>query len=151
YRAVFTGGCGSATSDAIALDIAAPAVTVDPTDVGACLGAAGALSAAATYASTVQWEASSDGGVTFAPVAGATQATYAFTVSAANVGLAYRAVFTGPCGTATSRAAFIREAAAPAIATQPADVTACAGDLATFSAAASGFGAQQWQASADGG
>lgn len=55
-----------------------------------------------------QWEVSTDGGVTYNPIAGATSAIFGITgaTSALN-GRLYRCVITGTCGTVTSNAASI--------------------------------------------
>ena len=53
-------------------------------------------------APTVQWQVSTDGGVTFTDVAGATSGTLTFTTAAGQSGNQYQAVFTNSAGTATS-------------------------------------------------
>ena len=54
---------------------------------------------------TVQWEVSTNGGATFAPIAGATAATYTFTTALSNSGNQYEAVFTNSAGSATTTSA----------------------------------------------
>ena len=51
---------------------------------------------------TVQWQVSTDAGVTFSDLSGATSTTLTFTTTQNENGYAYRAVFTNSAGTATS-------------------------------------------------
>lgn len=54
---------------------------------------------------TVQWQLSTDDGVTFTDIDGATSTTYSFTATEDQTGDEYRAVFTNSQGTATTTAA----------------------------------------------
>lgn len=87
---------------------AAPVVLTQPTDSSVDSGASATFVSAASGspAPTVQWQMSSDGGVTFVTIVGAIAATYVApdTVLGDN-GNRFRAVFTNPSGTATSAAA----------------------------------------------
>jgi len=62
---------------------------------------------------TVQWQVSTDGGVTFSNVSGATSTTLSFTTSLSQNGNRYRAVFTNTAGTATTTAATLTVNATP--------------------------------------
>jgi hypothetical protein len=62
-------------------------------------------SASGTPAPTVQWQVSTDGGATFANIAGATSNTLSVTASVAVRNNKYRAVFTNACGTEPTSAA----------------------------------------------
>jgi hypothetical protein len=104
----------------------------------------------------VQWEVSTNGGDTFAPVSGATATTYAFAASASQNGDEFEAVFTNSVGTATTTAATLTVSvptAAPVVTSDPSSVATAAGDTASFSAAATGTPAPtvQWEVSSNGG
>ncbi len=110
YRAVFTNSFGSATTTAATLTVtvtAAPVVTTNPANQAVSAGQTATFTAAATGspAPTVQWQVSTDGGSTFANIAGATSTTLSFTAGTGESGDEYRAVFTNASGTATTTAA----------------------------------------------
>ena len=80
FRAVFTNSCGSVNTSAATLTVnSAPVVTTNPSNQTACAGATATFTAADGVGSTVQWQVSIDGGVTFTNIAGATSTTYSFT------------------------------------------------------------------------
>ena len=163
YRAVFSNGSGSATTSAATLTVgvvpATPVLTGQPASITVIAGATATFSATAsgTPAPTVQWQLSTDGGATYANVAGATSTSYTTPATAvADSGKKYRAVFSNASGSATSNAATLTVSAAPAtptVNTQPANVSVIAGATATFTADASGVPTPsvQWQLSSDGG
>jgi hypothetical protein len=62
---------------------------------------------------TVQWQVSTDGGVTFSNVSGATSATLSFATALSQNGNRYRAVFTNAAGPATTTAATLTVNATP--------------------------------------
>jgi Bacterial Ig-like domain (group 3)/Immunoglobulin I-set domain len=104
----------------------------------------------------VQWQVSTDGGVTFNNVPGATSTTLSFSATAGQNNNRYRAVFTNSQGSATTTAATLTVSAAlaaPVITQNPSNQTVNAGNTATFTAAASGnpVPTVQWQVSTDGG
>jgi hypothetical protein len=103
----------------------------------------------------VQWEVSTNGGSSWAPISGATATTYTFTSLISQTGDQFEAVFTNSAGAATTNAATltVTNASAPQITTQPANQIVEIGATATFSAAASGSPAPtvQWQVSTNGG
>ena len=108
YQAVFTNSAGSFTSNAATLTIAvAPSVTSQPASEIADDGGTASFTATASGvpAPTVQWQVSTDGGTTFADIAGATSSTYSFTPTTAESGYEYQAVFTNMAGTVTSNPA----------------------------------------------
>jgi hypothetical protein len=91
---------------------AAPYVTTQPANVsGAHAGDNVSFTAAATNgqsnpAATVQWDVSTNNGLTFAPIPGATSTTLALNaVTGAMNGNQYEAIFTNTLGSATSNAA----------------------------------------------
>jgi hypothetical protein len=133
-------------------------VTGQPADVAVLAGAAAAFTAAASGspAPTVQWRVSSDAGVTWSDVPGATSPTYSFTATAGLNGDEYRAVFTNSAGPATTSPATLTvtaAAVAPQLTEQPSAATVMAGQAASFSATASGSPTPtvQWRVSTDGG
>ena len=136
-----------------------PQITTQPTAQSVAAGATASFSAAASGAPapTVQWQVSTNGGSSFANIAGATATTLTLTaVTSAQNQSQYRAVFTNSAGSATSAAATLTVTAAatqPQITTQPAAQSVAAGANASFSAAASGAPAPtvQWQVSTNGG
>src|SRR5206468_1326484 len=109
YRAVFTDACGSTNTLAATLtadDL--PVVTTNPVSQTVCSGATVTFTSTATSNAndhTVQWQVSTDGGATFADIAGATSTTLSFATVAGDNGHQYRAVFTDACGSTNSSAA----------------------------------------------
>ncbi|HEX5502329.1 MAG TPA: putative Ig domain-containing protein, partial [Thermomicrobiales bacterium] len=71
----------------------APAVTTQPTDQRACVGASVTFTAAASGfpAPTVQWQVSTDNGTTFTDIGGATGPALTFATTASESGNQYRA------------------------------------------------------------
>jgi hypothetical protein len=89
-------------------DAVAPTVTAQPSDQAVTAGDTASFTAAAAGdpAPTVQWQVSTDGGASFADLAGATAPTLSFVpTSVAATGNLYRAVFTNSAGSATTAAA----------------------------------------------
>jgi hypothetical protein len=118
------------------------------------------VAASGVPAPTVQWQVSTNGGVTFAnDTTDAGNTTGTLTVASTTVALSgheYRAVFTNTVSTATSTAATLTvnpKPEAPKVTTNPAAKTVTAGESATFTVAASGVPAPtvQWQVSTNGG
>jgi Polysaccharide deacetylase len=83
----------------------APVVTTPPVSQSVTAGQTAAFTAAASgmAAPTVQWNVSTDSGITWNPVAGATTGTLTVPATTlAQSGSQYEAVFTNPLGTATA-------------------------------------------------
>jgi hypothetical protein len=128
-----------------------PVITSQPADQAVLAGQTATFTAAATGTPTptVQWQISTNGGVTFTNIAGATATTYVtgptgFTQN----GNEYRAVFTnGASSTATTNAATLTVTGAPTPTAQPANVTVTVGQDVSLTAAATGNPAPtiQWQ------
>src|SRR5207249_1850154 len=125
---------------------AAPSVTLNPTNLTVCSGSAASFSAAASGspAPTVQWQANSGGGFTNVP--GATASPLGFTAGTLQSGNQFRAVFSNTSGTATSAVATLTVNTPTAVTTDPVSTNVCAGALVSFTSAASGSPALQWQA-----
>lgn len=156
YRAVFANSIGTDTTTAATLTTtSAPAVTTNPENVTVVAGANATFMAAATGAPapTVQWQVSTNGGTTFANLNGATSPTLMFAVTAGMTGNQYKAVFTNSVSSAITITATLTVSVAPMITTNPTDESVIAGDMATFTAAATGQPAPavQWFVSTNGG
>ena len=158
FRAVFTNGVGSpATTTAATLSVLAPPVVLtNPVSQTVKAGHVVTFSATAsgTLTQTVQWQLSTNAGVTFNNIPGATSNSYSFTVTVGENGDQYRAVFTNTTGTATTTAATLTVAATPpSITTSPTNQNVNVGQTATFTAAASGYPlpTATWYVSTDGG
>ncbi|NOT61301.1 MAG: hypothetical protein HOP19_13875, partial [Acidobacteria bacterium] len=102
-----TGGVSSPTAFTVTVN-KAPLVTTNPTNQNVNAGANATFMAAAsgTPAPTVQWEVSTNGGMSFSPIMSATNLTLTLnTVSYSLNNNQYRAVFSNSCGMATTTAA----------------------------------------------
>jgi large repetitive protein len=117
----------------------APAVTTNPVDQSVGPGTSVSFNAAASGVPTptVQWQRSTDGGVSFTNIAGATSTTYTFTAAAGDNGNQYRAVFTNVVGTATSTAATLTVGSAPAF-TSADNTTFVVGQAGSFTITTTG-------------
>ncbi|MCU1676286.1 MAG: hypothetical protein JWM93_1044, partial [Frankiales bacterium] len=133
----------------------APSITIQPSNTSVAPGSTATFSAnaAGLPTPTVQWQSSPDG-TTYTNITDATSTTLTLnTVTTAQSGMRYRAVFSNTTGpSATTTAATLTVTEAPAVTAQPSDSTVTAGGTATFTAAASGIPAPtvQWQSSPDG-
>lgn len=132
-----------------------PAVTTQPADVDVFEGEDARFSGAATSASATQWQMSTNGGSSWANVAGATSPTLDVTsTTLAMDGRLYRLRFTNSSGSVESRAARLTvrpRPAAPAVVEHPTDVAVGAPRGAEFSAAAESTidMTVRWQVAAD--
>jgi hypothetical protein len=159
YRAVFHNASGTATSLAAALTVHfKPAVTVQPENKEAHTGETATFTAAAAGnpAPTVQWQVSTNAGVTWASDSDPGSKTGTLEVSAAlsKTGDEYRAVFSNGIGEAApSHAATLTVTQAPLVTKNPVPMTVTETGPATFTATASGLPAPevQWEVSTDGG
>jgi hypothetical protein len=156
FRAVFSNVSGTATTVAATMTVnSEPSITTNPSSQSVSSGGTVTFTAAASGspAPTVQWQLSTDGGATFANIAGATSTTLSFAAAGSQNGNQYRAVFSNSAGSATTTAATLTVKVAPSITINPVDTTVDAGVAATFTAAATGnpTPSVQWQSSIDGG
>ncbi len=85
----------------------APVITSQPKSETVAPGATASFSAAASGspAPSVQWQVSTNGGSSFAPISGATSTTYSFAAQSAQSGEQFEAVFSNSYGQATTDAA----------------------------------------------
>jgi glycine rich protein/fibronectin type III domain protein/Ig-like domain-containing protein/immunoglobulin I-set domain protein len=157
YRAVFTNDTDTAVSAAATLTVEyGPIITTSPTTQTVAAGSTVTLTAAASGqpAPSVQWQLSTDGGASFADIASGTSTSYTSpTLTPADDGNQYQAVFTNSIDAATTSAATITVTDPATVLTDPVSQTAAVGDTATFTASATGNPAPsvQWQLSTDGG
>jgi hypothetical protein len=111
YRAVFTNTLGTATTSSATLTVLyAPSITTNPMNKTVTHGQSVTLTAAATGNPTprAQWQVSTDGGVTWINISGATSTTYTISgITTSQNGYRYRAVFTDSQGSATTGAAIL--------------------------------------------
>lgn len=94
----------------------APTITVNPADQTVAPGTSVSFSAGASGVPTptVQWQRSTNGGASFAAIAGATSTTYTFIAAASDNGNQYRAVVSNGIGSpATTSAATVTVGTAP--------------------------------------
>ncbi len=87
--------------------LAPPNVTLDPASQSICPGDPVTFSSAATGdpTPTVQWQVSTNGGISFSNIGGAMNTMLMFNVATADNGKQYQAVFTNICNTDISNAA----------------------------------------------
>jgi len=105
YRAVFTNVAGNATTNPVTLTInTPPLVTLNPASQAVNSGQSVTFTAAASGAPTVQWQVSVNNGP-FTNILLANSPTLTFTADLTQNGNRYQAVFTGPCGVATTSSA----------------------------------------------
>jgi hypothetical protein len=163
YRVVVDNASGSVTSFAAVLTVnptpTLPVFSVQPANQSVSAGSAAVFTVAAiaTPAPTLQWQRSSDSGVTWIPIPAAIDATYnTGPATPAQNGERYRAVASNSVGSAPSDAATLTVVAAsvaPTITSHPANVTIVAGQGAAFIVGVSGTPTPtvQWELSTDNG
>ncbi len=157
YRVVVSNSLGSVTSSAARLTVTravvAPAIAVQPADQTVTAPAPATFTVTATgTALSYEWQSSSDGGVTFAPVAGGPNAPSLVLGSTATAlsGQRFRVRVSNGAGSVTSSAALLTvngAPAAPQFTSQPAAQSIVAGASASFSAVVTGTPAPalQWR------
>jgi hypothetical protein len=149
------GGATAQVTQSLTIN-AAPQVTTQPSPATVTAPNAGSFTTACSGspAPTVQWQISTDTGVTWTNVSGATSTT--LTTPATSAALSanqYRAICTNTAGSATSNAATLTVNTAPQVVTRPTPSTVTAPNQASFTTACSGSPAPsvQWQLSTDAG
>ena len=157
YRVIVSNACPSSLTSVTAT-LTVSNVTVigtHPANTTVCAGNNASFSVIATGSNpSSQWQVSTDAGVTWTNISGATTST--LTLNGATVSLnnnQYRVVIsTCAGGSINSNAATLTVNAAPAIVTQPTSAIACTGNNVTFTSAATGTNISfQWQLSTDAG
>jgi plastocyanin len=99
--------CCTSTREATLTVASPPEITAHPASRTVAPGTTVTFTAAATGnpTPTAQWQVSTDGGATYADIAGATSASYTFTAAALDNGKLFRAKFTNSVSTAYTNAA----------------------------------------------
>jgi hypothetical protein len=159
YQNTLTNAGGTVVSDPIPLTVApsTPLVAQQPVDHTVVAGSAVSFTSTATGdpTATVQWQVSTDDGVSFVNLTDETGHTLSLTPAFTADGNRYRAVFTNVGGSAYSDPAQLTVTPrAPAVTTNPATApTSTAGTPITLSAAAQGdpVPTVEWFVSHDGG
>ena len=152
YRAIITGTCAptSVTSACATLSVSGSVgIVAQPVSSTVCSGSDATFTITASGSGVnYQWQVSTAGGA-FMDIPGATSATLTLPgVTAAQDGNQYQVVLTNPTCSTPSNSSIVTLTvnALPAITTQPASASVCAGSAQTFTAAATGTGvAYQWQ------
>ena len=144
YRLIVTNAAGSTTSTPAVVNVTSgavpPSIASNPIGTTVTVGGSYTFSVTANGTSPLsyQWNQSTDGGVTFNPVAGATNSTYAISpVGLANAGV-YTVTVTNIAGSVTSNPATLNVVQPPSISVQPAGTTLAIGASYTLSVTASG-------------
>jgi PKD repeat protein len=158
YRCQVSNGCGTAAvSTAAVLTVCTSAsITANPTNQSVVAGLPATFSVTAGGSGTLayQWQQSTNGGLSYNPIGGATSATYSFTALAGQNQYLFRCQASNGCGSpALSSAAILTVCVSASITTNPAGQSVISGQTATFTAAANGGTGlyYQWQQSTDGG
>lgn len=126
---------------------AGPVFNTQPLGQSVCIGGNASFTIATTAAATYQWQLSTNGGINWNNISGATAATLNLTgVTAGMNNNQYRCVATMVCGSTNSNAATLAVNAGAAISAQPVAATVCTGGTHTFCVTASGSGlSYQWE------
>src|SRR4029077_19451511 len=116
-----------------------PVLTLNPASQTVCPGnVTFSAAASGSPAPTIQWQVSTDGGITFNDIPGATSPSLTFSAVAADDGKQYRARFSNVCAAnVASTAATLTLNTGPVLTLNPASQTVCPGNV-TFTATASG-------------
>ncbi len=156
YQAVFSKPTGTKTATVTLTVDAPPTITAGPANQTVAAGtsqkAIFTASASGTPMPSVQWQVSSDGGLTFSNLAGATATKLTLSyLTATQDGNCYRAVWSNPVGQPCTSAAVLTVTYAPIITLQPAAQTVIDGHPATFTAGAKADpqATVKWQSSSD--
>ncbi len=117
-----------------------PTINTHPASQAICQGGTVTFTVAATGATSYQWQKSTDGGVTWPPIAGATGTSYTIVNIQPTDAAQYRCVAFSQCGSTNSNAATLTVNTPPVITAHPQSVTLCTGATNTFSVTATGTG-----------
>ena len=133
-----------------------PAITTNPQDATICAGGNTTFNIAATGTGiSYQWQVSTDGGITYTTIGGATSLTYSIAGATAVMnGNRYRCIVSGTCTPAASSASALLTVISPVIVTtQPAASVICSGSNTNFTVTGNSIQTivYQWQLSVDGG
>jgi hypothetical protein len=155
FQAVFTNGGGKATTSPATLTVQFGPTTTPPNVIHTAVNTQVTLTVNPTGnpPPTIQWYTSTDHGLTWTPIDGATSATYTFTTPSTPGSAWYDTVLTNSLGTVTTPPTKVTWVVPPAVTLDPTSQTVNAGTVVTFTAAASGMPTPhvQWQVSTDSG
>lgn len=158
YRVIIRGQCKDTTSETALLTVfTAPVITVQPASDSLCIGSDAVFSVTATGTNlSYQWQQSTDGGTSFSNIAAAISSQYTVNdVDLVMNGYLYRAIISGTCTPADTSDVVRLTVISPAtIATDPAPMTVCETETATFTVTPGPSIIDliyQWQVSTDGG
>ncbi|MBK7678344.1 MAG: reprolysin-like metallopeptidase [Chitinophagaceae bacterium] len=145
YRVITSSICGNTTSNAVILNVVAPAtITTQPVSATICEGGNASFNVVATTSIgvlTYQWELSTNGGTTWNAIPGATTSTFAQTnIPVGQNGYRFRVIASSGCGSVTSSVAILTVNAYPVISFTPSPVV-CLSDAAFSLSATPGGGA----------
>ena len=99
FRAVFANVCNTATTAAATLTVDQTiAITTQPTDQSVTANTPVTFTSAATNFTSVQWKVSTDGGLNFSNVLGATSPTLSYSPPLSDNGKKFKATYTDSCG-----------------------------------------------------
>lgn len=133
--------CTSAPTNIPVTVVTPAAISTNPVNTAACVGGSTSFSGAATGGPvTYQWQVSTDGGLTYTNIAGATSATYTLTnIAASMTGYRYRLLASAaPCaGSATSTAAVLTVNPLPNVTLSSPDLLLAPGQLTSITATSS--------------
>jgi hypothetical protein len=151
YRCVVTAGCGSATSNAVALTLkAATAITQQPAAQHVCPGGTATFTVVATGDGTLsyQWRKGAGSLADGGHYSGVTTATVTVSgVDGSDVSPSYQCLVTAGCGSAMTNETLLALKTATSISQHPSAQELCPGSTATFTVGATGDGTvtYQWQ------
>ena len=162
YRAVVSNSSGSVNTRAAVLTVAAatgaPQITTQPlAQTVAPPGATFSVVATGNPAPSYRWQQSTDGGVSYTDMAGATDATLTTSpLSASNNNLRFRVIVSNSAGSVTSDAVLLtvtNDLTAPSFAVHPLSTSVTAPTAGFFAVVVDGNPrpSYQWQISLDGG
>jgi len=165
YRTVITDGPSHCAVTSVGVDtlhvVTKPGVAQPtPTSLSVCTGASGTISVTDSTGVSYQWQVSTDNGVTYSNISDNSlysgTSTFSLGINAPASGASYQVIRSvtgyGVVCPRPSNAVALTMKTPPAITTQPAGKTVCAGIAASFRSVASGTTpTYQWQVSTDGG
>jgi photosystem II stability/assembly factor-like uncharacterized protein len=158
--AVVGGSLFGQYGDIFTLDysVCTTSIITQPTNTAVCVGTVASFNVGTVGSlfNTYQWQLSTDNGVNYNDIPGATSSQYQFTTTGTESGYLYRCHVTNSCGsptTLTTSAALLTFNSNPTITANPAaNTTGCIGSPVTFTVGASGTGVTyQWQISTNNG
>ena len=152
YKVIISGCSSQVQSSISTISIITASIAGQPSNISVCSGNNASFSVNVTgNGYTIQWQQSTDGGITWSNISGQNSSSLTFTSTSNMNGYRYRALVSY-CNISVPSNAAILTVNSAIVTTQPINTSVCSGLSATFSANASGIGiSYQWQLSIDGG